>query len=102
MATDGPTPDPCDPEIFEHGTAVLVLNGASNAVERYVRTLARVSGVRMDWHYVGGRAVVRMVGDSADWARVLAAALNEIDLGAPYADVRVLRAYAPDREGGRQ
>lgn len=96
MATDGPTPDPCDPEIFRRGSAVLVLDGASNAVERCVRRLARASGVRLDWHYVGGRAVVKMLGDSADWARVLAAALNESNLGS---GVRVLRAYAPDREG---
>ncbi len=73
MATDGPTPPPCDPDIFEHGTPVVVLDGSSNAIERWVKMVAATAGAAVDWHYVGGRARVLHLGDDASRARVYAA-----------------------------
>lgn len=64
MATDGPTPPPCDAEIYEKGECVFVGHGPSNAVERWVKRIAELSGQRVDWHYVGGRAVVLVLGDT--------------------------------------
>lgn len=71
MATDGPDPPPCNPEIFEKGEGVCVLDGSSNAVERWVKAVAKRANARVDWHYSGGRANVLHLGDSKSRQRVL-------------------------------
>jgi len=65
MATDGPDPQPCDPEIFESGQTVVIWPpfAGSNAIERHVQKIARLSGQRVDWFFAGGRVVVRAIGD---------------------------------------
>ncbi len=73
MATDGPTPPDCDRTIFEHGVPIIVLDGSSNAIERWVRLVASAADAFVDWHYVGGRAVVLHLGDRDDRVRVEAA-----------------------------
>lgn len=89
MATDGPTPPPCDAEVFRDGTVVLVTSSIpSNAMEQWVQRVAELSGQRVDWHFVGGRAVVKAVGD----LRKVHAALEEM---APEHDQ--LQAAAHDR-----
>lgn len=73
MATDGPTPPPCNAEIFECGEGVCVVSGSSNAVERWVRAVAKKAHAQVDWHYSGGRANVLHLGDKASRQRVLEA-----------------------------
>jgi len=73
MATDGPTPPPCDPEIFQNGTTVCVLYAPSNAAERWVQSVAKKANARVDWHYFGGRANVLHLGDTESRQRVLEA-----------------------------
>lgn len=64
MATDGPDPKPCDPEIFKSGEVVFVTHSIpSNAMEGWVQSVARHSGQRADWFFCGGRAVVKAIGD---------------------------------------
>ena len=64
MATDGPTPAPCDKDIFELGHCVFVTHTIpSNAIEQWVQKIAKRSGQPVDWHYAGGRAVVLALGD---------------------------------------
>lgn len=66
MATDGPTPPPCDTEIFKNGVQVFVTHTIpSNAMEGWVKKVAERSGQRVDWHFAGGRAVVLALGDTA-------------------------------------
>jgi hypothetical protein len=63
MASDQGT---MDPEIFNHGEHIAtVSNGSAAEVERYVRDVATLSGQRVDWHPVGGRAIVKALGDLA-------------------------------------
>ena len=71
MATDGPTPPPCNPKIFKHGTGVCVVDGSSNAVERWVKAVAKKANAQVDWHYSGGRANVLHLGDDESRQRVL-------------------------------
>jgi hypothetical protein len=71
MATDGPTPPPCDNEIFESGQGVCVLDARSNAAERWVQAVAKKANARVDWHYSGGRANVLHLGDDDSRQRVL-------------------------------
>lgn len=73
MATDGPDPPPCDPEIFARGKIVCGLTGSSNAVEGWVKRLAKMAHAKVDWHYVGGRARVLHLGGEASRKRVFAA-----------------------------
>lgn len=73
MATDGPDPKPCDRKIFKKGRGVCVIDGSSNAVERWVQSVAKKANARVDWHYSGGRANVLHLGDEKSRQRVLTA-----------------------------
>lgn len=73
MATDGPTPSPCNPEIFQKGSGVCVLTGSSNALERWVRAVAEKADAQMDWHFSGGRANVLHLGDDESRKRAMEA-----------------------------
>lgn len=64
MATDGPTPTRCDPEVYSKGTTVgLTHTIASCAMEKWVQKVAKESDQRVDWFFMGGRAVIRALGD---------------------------------------
>jgi hypothetical protein len=64
MATDGPDPTPCDQEVYKNGAHVFTTHSIpSNAMEGWVKQVAERSGQRVDWHFVGGRAVVKALGD---------------------------------------
>lgn len=64
MATDGPTPPPCDDLIYSQGTTVFVGDTiGSCAIERWVKKIAKTSGQCVDWHWAGGRANVLAIGD---------------------------------------
>lgn len=66
MATDGPTPPPCDPEVFQRGTVVFRTSTIpSVAMEGWVLLVRSRSGQRVDWFFCGGRAVVKAIGDLA-------------------------------------
>lgn len=78
MATDGPTPAPCNPDIFEKGKGVCVVDGRSNAVERWVQKIAKTADARVDWHYSGGRANVLHLGGDESRQRVLQA-INDLE-----------------------
>ena len=71
MATDGPDPAPCNPDIFKKGRGVCVVDGSSNAVERWVQSVAKKANAQVDWHYSGGRANVLHLGDDESRQRVL-------------------------------
>jgi hypothetical protein len=73
VATDGPTPKPCNKKIFKDGELVAMLEGSSNRVERWVRSVAKKAKAQVDWHYAGGRAMVLHLGDTASRKRTLAA-----------------------------
>ncbi len=53
----------CDPEVYANGELICVLDACMYRAEHWVRAVAQESGQKVDWHYVGGRAVVKFVGD---------------------------------------
>jgi hypothetical protein len=64
MATDGPTPQPCNDKIFKKGTSVFVTHTIpSNAMAGWVKKVAEKSGQPVDWHFCGGRANVLALGN---------------------------------------
>ncbi len=91
MATDGPTPPPCDPDILQKGTTVCVVDGRANAVERWVKAVATRANAQVDWHYVGGRANVLHLGDEASHQCVL----NAIDALKGELDGHILGVAGP-------
>lgn len=95
MATDGKTPPPCDPEIFQKGQPVAALDGSSNAVERWVKAVAKKAHARVDWHYSGGVAQVLYLGDTQSRARVMDA-MRKL---APQLQGRIRRYFTDDDTG---
>lgn len=80
LSTDGPTPAPCDPEIFAHGKVVFTTSTIpSNAMEGWVRQVAEKSGQRVDWHFSGGWAKVLALGDIEKVEGAIAALMPEHD-----------------------
>lgn len=70
------TPPPCETDVFENGTTLLVANTWTRAdaredlpapratgLEEWVVRIRAASGQRVDWHYAGGRACVLFIGD---------------------------------------
>lgn len=55
--------DRCDPEVYKHGTGIMVIDGCMHRVEEWVQSVAKESCQKVDWHYMGGRAVVLFLGD---------------------------------------
>lgn len=93
MSTDGPTPPPCDPAIFKDGKVVCVIDGRSNAVERFVKAVAARSGAQVDWHYAGGRARVLHLGDENSYQ----VALNAVHALEKELDGRLLEVAGPPK-----
>lgn len=60
MATDGPTPAPCNPKIFKRGTVVgMYETFGANHFEGLIAKVRKQTGRGVDWHYAGGRAIVK-------------------------------------------
>ena len=93
MATDGPDPPPCDRDVFDHGTCVFVTHTIpSNAMEGWVKNVAKLSGQRVDWHFSGGRACVRALGDLNAVERAIEKLLPEHD-ELYFAEVKSILGY---------
>ena len=73
----GDVPQPCDKDIFKNGTVVAVFDGGMVAMEGLVQEACR-NGIKMDWHYVGGRAVVKTLDDPLKARYALQKALPRI------------------------
>lgn len=54
----------CDQELWEHGEHIAtIIDLKPDTIEEIVKSAAKLSGQRIDWHYVGGRACIRALGD---------------------------------------
>ena len=80
MATDCADSTPCDKDLLENGELVFITHTIpSNAMEGWVKKVAALSGQRVDWHFVGGRACVRAIGDINKVEAALAQLMPEHD-----------------------
>lgn len=58
------SPEPCEENIFKNGKFVtMITGGSSQLIELYINLCSEECGQKMDWHYVGGRAVIKTIGD---------------------------------------
>jgi hypothetical protein len=70
METTQPGND-CDPEVYANGEVVFLIAGLpSTAVEALIVRVREETSVRVDWHFVGGRAFIRVLGDDEAKERV--------------------------------
>jgi hypothetical protein len=54
----------CDRELWRKGEHIATIwDLEPETIEGIVKSAAKASGQRIDWHYVGGRACVRALGD---------------------------------------
>ena len=54
----------CDEEVYLKGEIVFITNTiASGKIEAWVEGLRQQSGQKVDWHWMGGRAVIRALGN---------------------------------------
>lgn len=63
MTENGGLPK-CDKEVYNSGITVLISHSVPpKATERFVKLVAKASEQKVDWFFVGGRIVVKAVGD---------------------------------------
>lgn len=56
--------DQCDKQIFTNGSSIAIMTGISNEeMNRICEEISNYSGSPTDWHYCGGRAVIKTLGD---------------------------------------
>lgn len=67
----------CDEEIYKNGAGVAVLSGPSGVIEAIVKTASSRCGEKMDWYYVGGRALVKTLGDAQKAAKAIHSCMPE-------------------------
>ncbi len=53
----------CREEIYKLGKVVAVYDSGPIAMQNLVEAASEECGFKIDWHYVGGRAVVKTLGD---------------------------------------
>ena len=54
----------CDKKVYRKGEHIAtIIDLKPSRIEEIVKTAAKSSGQRIDWHYVGGRACVKALGD---------------------------------------
>lgn len=73
-------PPDCDPEVYKHGKCVMITHSIdSKHIEWWVKQVASRSGQRVDWHWFGGRAVVKAIGDLDKVRDVIQAMMPELE-----------------------
>lgn len=66
---------PCDPDVFRNGNPLLAADTSdcgARQFEAWVKSIAELSGQRVDWHYSGGIAQVLYIGDRRAIVKALA------------------------------
>jgi hypothetical protein len=60
-------PAPSDDEVYRKGQVVYALNGLPPpAIEGFLIRIRRETGARVDWHFVGGIAQIKVLGTRKD------------------------------------
>ena len=75
------TPTACNHDVYERGELMFLTHsiGRSAAIERWVQKIARVSGQPVDWHFSGGRVLVKALGNLAAVRNAIRALIHEHD-----------------------
>ena len=82
----------CDGKIWKKGEHIATLAARPRAAEDWVKKIAAQANAHVDWHYFGGRACVKFLGNRAARDRVFEA----IDALEDELDGRILRTFGPN------
>ena len=64
--------DKCDTKIYEKGTPICIVAGPKvDDIESWVQQVAQTTQQKVDWHFVGGRAVVKYLGKAKGGLQVI-------------------------------
>jgi len=56
--------DMCDPDVYQNGEPIYMTSSVSTEfLNRWVEKVAKSSKQKVDWSWVGGRAVIQFIGD---------------------------------------
>ena len=66
---------PCEQDTYQNGKLVAWIDGGKMSVQGMVDEANRWTENKMDWHYVGGRAVIKTLGEPVDALKALERAL---------------------------
>ncbi len=54
----------CDAEVYRNGELIGIVAGiGADYIESLIVCVRNNSGQRVDWHYAGGRAIVKAIGN---------------------------------------
>lgn len=105
MATDGPDPPKCDEELYKDGVVAGIFGTfGANHFESLIVDLRSRLEVSIDWHYVGGRAVVKCWPSGLEKVRqglndyVLPALLKKNEESNPRRSVVVENLFHSEKE----
>jgi hypothetical protein len=105
MATDGQNPAPCQDDIYKDGVTLEVFGdvGGSNRFEQLVQEASKKYGARMDWHFAGGRAVLKCMADDMEngW-RAVEEFIRPVLRGEAPTGVMAVKNERPDDTSGQQ
>lgn len=75
------TPTACNHDVYERGELMFLTHsiGRAAAIERWVQKIARVSGQPVDWHFSGGRVLVKALGNLAAVRSAIRSLIHEHD-----------------------
>jgi hypothetical protein len=64
--------DDCDTVLFTHGHAIAVTDAPKEIIIEIVETVSNQIGRKLDWHYAGGRGIIKALDtDMVDAVRML-------------------------------
>jgi len=50
---------PCDEDVFKNGQSVCLVDIPKETAENICQSLSAATGVKIDWHYIGGRVHIK-------------------------------------------
>ena len=56
----------CNDVIYTEGKMVLMVAGKKEPVEEFVQYVSNKTGCPVDWHYVGGRAIIKTMSENVE------------------------------------
>lgn len=60
----------CAADIYNRGVTVCTITGETPAIEAWVQHIARAADAKVDWHRLGGYAVIKCLGNADTVLRV--------------------------------
>ncbi|WP_186019897.1 hypothetical protein [Burkholderia gladioli] len=67
------SPDDCAPDVYKHGKYVGYFDIPKHTANALCAALTTATGIRIDWHYVGGRVVMKALPPENGAAQAVAA-----------------------------